>query len=142
MSYLRKGFLKAAHRPNRLHCRIDSIPFVGFAFFLLCAFMTSEPMISRAVYIDLFASSYAHPVPAVTKWDAIRISVTRDGSVYFRHTKVLVDELPNRIRDATLNGAEKKIYLEVDVRAKYGDVKVVLSQIQLTGIEKVCFLTY
>ena len=141
MPFLRRGFLKSAHRPNYLYCRIDPIPFLGFAFVLLCAFMTSEPTITRDVSIDLFASSHAHSVPAAMKWDAIHIAVTRDGSVYFADSKVTIDELPNRIRDATLNGAEKKIYLVVDARAVYGDVKTVLSQIQLAGIERVCFLT-
>jgi len=54
---------------------------------------------------------------------------------------VAIDELPNRIRDATLNGAEKKVYLAVDVRARYGDVEAVLAQIRLAGLQKVCFLT-
>jgi biopolymer transport protein ExbD len=36
---------------------------------------------------------------------------------------------------------KKGIYLAVDARAHYGDVKSVLPQIQLAGIEKVCFPT-
>lgn len=65
----------------------------------------------------------------------------RDGAIYFRNSHVKIDELPNMIRDATLNGAEKKIYLPEDARARYRDVAQVLPQIQLTGVEKVCFLT-
>jgi biopolymer transport protein ExbD len=141
MPFLRNGFLKAAHRSNHLYCRIDPIPFLSFTIVLLCAFMASEPMITHAANIDLFASFHSHPVPAATKWDAIRIGVARDGSVYFGNSKVAFEELPNRIRDATLNGAEKKIYLVVDARVLYRDVELVLPQIQLTGTEKVCFLT-
>jgi biopolymer transport protein ExbD len=142
MAFLRKGFLKSAHRPNNLYCRIDPIPYLGFTFVLLCAFMTSEPMITHGVGIDLFASSYARSVPAALKWDAIRISVMRDGYVYFGNSKVQIDDLPNKIHDATLNGAERKIYLQVDARAKYGDLKAVLPMIQLAGVQKLCFLTY
>jgi biopolymer transport protein ExbD len=141
MAFLRKGFLKSANRRNEPHCRIDSIPFFGLSFVLLCAFMTSEPMITRSGMNDLFIGFHPHSVPAARRWDAIRIGITRDGSIYFRNSKVAIDELPNRIHDAALNGAEKKVYLAVDVRARYGEVKGVLAQIQLTGIEKVCFLT-
>lgn len=60
MPYLLKGFPQAAHRPHCLYCRIDFIPFLGFTFVLLCAFTTSEPMITRGVSFDLFVSFHAH----------------------------------------------------------------------------------
>jgi biopolymer transport protein TolR len=141
MAFLRKGFLKSANRRNELHCWIDPIPYLGLSFVLLCAFMTSQPMITSSHMTDLFTAPHAHSVPAAKRWDSIHIAITPDGSIYFGNSKVAIDELPNRIRDATLNGAEKKVYLAVDVRARYGEVKIVLAQIQLTGIEKVCFLT-
>lgn len=141
MAFPRKGFLKSANRRNELYYRIDSIPFFGLSFVLLCAFMTSEPMITRPVMPDLFSGFHSHAVPAARKWDSIRIGITRDGSIYFGNSKVAIDELPTRIRDATLNGAEKKVYLAIDVQVRYGEVKAVLAQIQLTGIEKICFLT-
>jgi biopolymer transport protein ExbD len=140
MPFLRRGFLKSANRPNNLHCRIDSVPYLGFTLVLLCAFMTSQPMITHPRAIDLFASTDARPEPAAIKWDSIHISVYRDGDVYFGNRRVDANELPNRIRDAILNGAEKKIYLAVDARARYSDVEAVLAQIQLAGLEKVCFL--
>jgi biopolymer transport protein ExbD len=49
----------------------------------------------------------------------------------------LADEIRKRIR----NGVEKKVYLAVDARAKYGDAKAVLNQIRMAGIENVSFLT-
>lgn len=138
VAFLRKGFLKAAHWPNELYCHIDPIPYFGLAIVLLCIFMVINPPLQRR-YIELVKSPHARSVRAATKEDAMRITVTRDGTIYFRNYHVTVDQLPNRIRDATLNGAEKRIYLVVD--ARYGDVKLVLPQIQLAGIEKVCFLT-
>jgi biopolymer transport protein ExbD len=140
MPFLRAGFLKAAHRPNYLYCRIDSIPYLGLAIVLLCIFMLNTSP-NHGMSVDLVKSFHARPVRTATKEDAIRITVTRDGSVYFRHTKVVLDELPNRIHDATLNGAEKRIYLVVDARALYGNIKLIFPQIQLAGVENVCFLT-
>jgi biopolymer transport protein ExbD len=141
MAFLRKGFLKSANRRNELHCRIDPIPYLGLSFVLLCAFMTSTPMITHSRILNLFTGSHSHPTPAARRWDSIHIQITPDGSIYFGDSMVAIDELPNRIRDATLNGAEKKVYLAVDVRARYGDVEAVLAQIRLAGLQKVCFLT-
>jgi biopolymer transport protein ExbD len=141
MAFLRKGFLKSANRPNDLYCRIDPLPLFGLSFVLLCAFMTSQPMITGSRSLDLFTGSHSHSEAAAKRWDSIHIGITPDGSIYFGHSKVAIDELPNRIRDAVLNGAERKVYLAVDVRARYGDVKTVLAQIQLTGLQNACFLT-
>jgi len=52
----------------------------------------------------------------------------------------LVD-LANEIREGARNGAEKRVYLVADARAKYGDTMAVLVQIRLAGIESVSFLT-
>jgi biopolymer transport protein ExbD len=142
MAYLRKGFLKAAHRKNHLYCQINSFPFLSFAFTILCLFMVSTPSRHRAVYIDLSSSIHGQLQPGAVREDVIRITLSRDGSTYFRNSHVEPDVLPNRIRDAVLNGAEGKIYLEVDSRARYDDVSHVLTLIQLAGIEKICFLTY
>ncbi|HTC41705.1 MAG TPA: biopolymer transporter ExbD [Candidatus Acidoferrales bacterium] len=98
-------------------------------------------MINHVRSIDLAIGPHAKSERAALREDAIRIAIMRDGAIYFRNSHVKIDELPNMIRDATLNGAEKKIYLPVDARARYRDVAQVLPQIQLTGVEKVCFLT-
>ena len=108
MPFLRNGFLKAAHRPNHLYCRIDPIPYPGFSFVLLCAFMTAQPMINHGVSTHLARSPHARSQRAAMREDMIRIAVMRDGAIYFRNQHVKIEALPNMIRDATLNGAEKE----------------------------------
>jgi len=71
----------------------------------------------------------------------MQISVTRDGHVYFRIHRIMLQYLTEEIRQGVRNGAEKRIYLNVDARAKYGDTTAVLDQIRLAGIEKVSLLT-
>lgn len=142
MSFLAKGFLKAAHRPSELYCRVDPIPYLGLAFTLFVIFAVTAPYPSRhGIGLDLFKSTHARPMPAALREDSLRIYITRDDNFFFRNRKIAPDDLPNAIRDATLNGAEKKIYLTVDSRAHYGDINLVIQKIRLAGIEKVCFLT-
>jgi len=44
--------------------------------------------------------------------------LTRDGRVYFRNTRFEAKSLPILIHGAVGDGAEKKVYLAVDARAR------------------------
>jgi len=80
-------------------------------------------------------------MPGALSEDAIQISVTRDGQVYFAKDRIMLQHLPEEIRQGVRNGAANRIYLNVDARAKYGEIIAVLVQIRLAGIENVGFLT-
>ena len=140
MAFLRKGFLKSAHRRNELYCRID-LPLVAIIVFfpLLVIFMTSTPQLHH-LHVDHVVAQHVHKLLGAIREDAMKIWITRDGTIYFRKERVHRDDLSDRIRAAIRNGAEKRIYLEVDARARYSDVSAVLSQIQMSGIENVSFI--
>ena len=140
MAFLRKGFLKSAHLRNELYCRID-LPAVAIGiFFLLLVIFMIIPYPHHGRTVDRVVARHTHRLPGAIREDAIKVALTRDGTVYFGNWHVQPDELPDRIRDAVRSGAEKRIYLEVDARARYSDVSAVLSQIQLTGIQNVSFI--
>jgi biopolymer transport protein ExbD len=50
-------------------------------------------------------------------------------------------QMPDKIREGLKNGAEKKVYMRADARARYVDVKQILVEIRQAGIENICFLT-
>jgi len=66
--------------------------------------------------------------------------MTRDGRVFLRYNHVAPENLPGLIHDALQEGAEKKIYLAVDARSKYGDAARVVEQISLAGIRQICLM--
>ena len=80
-------------------------------------------------------------MPGALKEDAMQITVRHHGQIYFRDDRVILQDLPREIRQGLRNGAEKRIYLSMDARAKYGDTIAVLDQIRRAGIEKVSLLT-
>jgi len=143
MVFLRKGFLKSANRPNELYCRIDPAPIAAIFFAFVAMFLgdLANPHARRTALVDRASASHTRYLPKALREDAILIAVTRDGSVYFRNMRLSPAELPNKIHDSVLNGAEKRIYLQVDARVKYGNVSAVLPYIQLSGVENVSFLT-
>jgi len=143
MAFLRKGFLRSANRRNELLCRLDPAPFAAifFAIFLLLLNpYTVTDIPSRMGNADLVTLQHTKNLPMANREDAIWITLTRDGSIYFQNSRAVSTELPNKIRDAVLNSAEKRSYLKVDARAKYGDVNALLLYIQLSSIEDVSIL--
>ncbi len=141
MAFLRKGFLKSARRRNELYCRIDLSIATIISFLLLVIFMVL-PQPHRAVALDLIVARNSHDLPNAIRDDAIKISLTRYGTFYFGNTLVRCEDLADMIREAVHDGAEKRIYLEIDARAKYGDVKILLLQIQISGVENISLLAY
>jgi biopolymer transport protein ExbD len=118
----------------------------GFvSIMLVLLFLLIEPMLFTDVplrrSVDRAVATHSTLLPGALKEDAMQVTVMRDGQVFFRDHHVLPVELPNKIREGMRNGAEKRIYLAVDARARYGDAIVVLDQIRLAGIENVSFLT-
>ena len=143
MAFLRKGFLKSANRRNELLCRLDPAPFAALVFALLYIFLGQLGTTDVPPYrwnVNRVTVQHAQKLPKANREDAILVALTRDGSLYFRNSRIVPDQLPNKIRDAMLNGAEKRIYFAVDARSKYGDVSALLPYIQLSGIENVSIL--
>ena len=115
--------------------------FVSILLVLLFMFLAGTTNVHHWSPVDRAQAYHSSPMPGAMREDAMHIYVTRDGNVFFGSFHVVPEDLPNFIREGVRNGAEKKIYLSVDARAKYGSAKAVLDQIRVAGIENVAFLT-
>src|SRR5256886_16192951 len=80
-------------------------------------------------------------MPMAVREDAQVVSVARDGRIFYRNTLIAVDELPDRIRESIKNGADRKVYVRADARARYGGIQRGLDEISKTGIWDVCFFS-
>ncbi len=115
--------------------------FVSIMLALLFMFLPATTDNHRSVPVDRPHAYHSASMPGALKEDALRVMVTRDGKIYFREHRIALEDLPNEIREGLQSGAERKVYIAVDARAKYGDVPAVLDKIRLAGVEKVAFLT-
>ncbi len=79
-------------------------------------------------------------MPAAVRDDAMRVMVTRDGTIYFGNSKVASEELAEQIRRRLHSGAPHKVFLLVDQRARYGDLSVVLDEVRHAGIQDIALL--
>jgi biopolymer transport protein ExbD len=98
------------------------------------------PIYPRWIPVDLPSSLHATAQPKAMAEDAMHVCVTRDGRVYFRNYSAQPKSLAFLIRNAMQERAERKVYLSVDSRARYGDAAVVVEQIGKAGIREICFL--
>ena len=142
MPFHRFGFRgTASRRDGSLFTQISAFPFLALTFALLVIFMVAIPHPPHRFQPDLARASYSHSLPSATRFDAIVISVTRDGSIYFHNSTVNSWEVAMNIRQSVYRGAERKIYLTVDSRAKYADVIPVIDQISAAQIKDVFLIT-
>jgi len=142
MPFLRRGFLKSANRPNYLYCRIDpsGVAAVFFAFLFLFIGQGTAPNAYRPVSVDMATALHARDVPAALREDAIIIAITRDGTLYFRETRIAMSDLESQIHNAVNEGSLRTIFLKADARAKYGDVSAVAGAISASGFEHIVLL--
>ena len=133
---------RAAKRRSAFYSRINAWPFLAIGFVVLIVEFLAEGTTYHQHpwpwVVDLPRSSHAVAQRSAVRDDAMRITMTRDGRVFFRYNHVAPENLPGLIHDALQEGAEKKIYLAVDARSKYGDAARVVEQISLAGIRQIC----
>jgi biopolymer transport protein ExbD/biopolymer transport protein TolR len=137
-------FLKTLKRENSLYCRIDLWGFLSVMVVLFFVVMVAQTSYHDLPGngVDLTESHHAIAMPGALREDAMRVNIQRDGSIYFGYIHISRDDLPDLIREGLRNGAEKKVYVSADARAKYGGVIQVLNEVRLAGVEKACFLTW
>jgi biopolymer transport protein ExbD len=95
----------------------------------------------RGVSVDM--PKVAHPVAmgGALRDDAMKVSVLRDGQIYFGSDRVwssdLAQKIQNRLQDREV---ERKVYFVADMRARWSDVEVALEGVRSAGIVRVAFL--
>ena len=114
--------------------------FAGILLFLWLVVLHDRPTF-RQIPADIPSSVSATEQTGAMRDDAIEIVVTRDGAVYFRHEPVRLSDLAAAVQDAVRKGADKKVYISADARAKNGDVERVVDELRRAGIAEIAFLT-
>ena len=126
-----------------LFCNLNSSAFsqsmLGCVLILLIVFMTNTHS-HHGLVVDRYISRGATPMPEALREDAMRVVVTRDGSIYFGNTKIAGEDLAGQIRLRLQSGAQHKVFFVVDQRAPFGDLAVALDEVRHTGIWDIAFL--
>jgi biopolymer transport protein ExbD len=131
-----------AKRRTRVRSVIDVSAFASIMLVLLLLFMgpALEVHHSRFPPADVPRMDHLAAKPDALRDDALIVTITRDGSVYFGNMRITNEELPETIREALREGAQNIVYIKADARAKYADVKAVVDRIRDAGVTNITFL--
>lgn len=119
--------------------QISAFPHLGVTLVLLCIFMLITEPPHHGIPVEWPKAGHLGLLQKANREDAIRITITRDGSVYFRNFRVTFGELLSDIKESLHEGAERRVYLLVDPRARYSDLTPVIDQISAAHIQEVAF---
>ena len=119
----------------------NAITFIlfGIVFTLLMAFMMAAPMPHGC---GSHLPRVAHPVRLrdLDRGDVLLASVARDGIIFLGSDQMNETDMVQNLRLRLDQGAERKLYIQVDDRAPYKSVSVVLVAASSAGIYQIAFL--
>ncbi len=133
-------------RSGEYFCRIDVSALLSVIFVLSITLIILQTphhgyFPGHGYFPDMPKSMHARPLPDASRDDALRVSVRRDGRYFLGGSRCSLDDLAARLREGVWRGAERKVYLVADARAKYGKVKLAMAEVRRGGIEEIAILT-
>ena len=130
----------------KLIAGIDSSALASILIVVVFILLAAEAMVSpphHGISVDMPKAWHPVSMPGVLRDDAMKVTVMRDGRVYFGFDRINPDDLAAKIQDRLKDrGVEWKVYIVADQRARWGTVKDVLDGVRSAGILRVAFLVY
>jgi len=120
---------------------INVTPMVDVMLVLLIIFMVVTPMLQKGVSVDMAKVNNPTPMQDADKEDALLVSITRDGKVYFGSDQITIDALTTKVKDRLANNPSKLVYVKSDMRARYGHVVEVVDAVRAAGVDDLGLLT-
>jgi biopolymer transport protein ExbD len=100
----------------------------------------AQPL-QKGIGVELPVTSTAVPVPGADKEDAVIVTITQDGSVYFGVNLIRPAALPETIKRGLSNQTENKVYIKADARTPYANLVKVLDAVHTADVKALTLLT-
>ena len=126
---------------KKVNSEINVTPMVDVMLVLLIIFMVVTPMLQKGVSVDMAKVNNPEQMPDADKEDALLVSITRDGTVFFGSDKISVDNLTTKVKDRLANRPDKRVYVKADMRAHFGNVVQVVDGVRSAGVDDLGLLT-
>jgi biopolymer transport protein TolR len=125
----------------KINSDINVTPMVDVMLVLLIIFMVVTPMLQKGVSVDMAPVNSPAQMPDADKEDALLVSITRDGTVYFGTDKITTDNLTTKVKDRLANKQDKRVYVKADMRTRFGGVVQVVDAVRAAGVDDLGLLT-
>ena len=117
---------------------INMVPLIDVMLVLVVIFIVTAPLLGHAVKVQL---PQATSRPADAPPEAIRLSVSADGSLAWNGQPVAEGELDERFADAARADPSTELRLMADRAVPYGDVAKVMAAAARNGLGRIGFAT-
>ena len=132
--------VRKLHRSLRIFSSVDTTAFASILVVLVFLVWIAQAASYNPHYgvsADLPHVSHLVSMPGAARDDAMKITITRDGQVYFDTDRIWSGDLTQKIQDRLKDReVERKVYITADARVGWGTVKAVLEQVRSAGILK------
>jgi biopolymer transport protein TolR len=118
---------------------INVTPFVDVMLVLLIIFMVTAPMMMQGVDVAL-PEATAEPLLTEDQ-DQLLITIDNQSRVFINDIQVSVEELNMKLKKILSGRSDRQVYLKADKDIAYGKVVRVMSEIKLSGVEKLGMVT-
>jgi biopolymer transport protein TolR len=125
----------------KISSAINVTPMVDVMLVLLIIFMVVTPMLQKGISVDMAPVNNPEQMPDADKEDALLVSITRDGKVYFGSEQISVDNLTTKVKDRLANKPDKRVYVKADMRTRFGGVVQVVDSVRAAGVDDLGLLT-
>ncbi len=127
---------------SKVSSDINVTPMVDVMLVLLIIFMVVTPMLQKGVSVDMAQVNNPTAMQDADKEDAMLVSITRDGTVYFGSDKITADSLTTKVKDRLSSNAQnKQVYVKADMRTHFGSVVEVVDAVRAAGVDDLGLLT-
>ena len=132
---------QAEKRMADVNSDINVTPMVDVMLVLLIIFMVITPMLQKGTSVDMVKTDNPTAMPDADKEDALLVSITKDGLLYFANDKVTPEKLTDLVKDKLQNRTDKRVFVKADARAQYGVVTDVVDNVRSAGVDELGLLT-
>lgn len=128
---------------RKLMSDINVVPYIDVMLVLLVIFMTTAPMMTQGLSVDL---PEANSTPVQPKDEPIVLTVKTDGSFFIdlgdtTEKSTSLKEITQRVTLVMKQKPDTLFLVEGDKKVEYGHVISLMAALQAAGVEKLALVT-
>ncbi len=136
----RQKRIKSRGRKNlRPMSEINVTPFVDVMLVLLIIFMVAAPLLTVGVEVNL-PKTDAKALPSDNE-PPLQLLFSANGQLVLQDTKYSLNELIPKLKSILKERKDNKIYFRADKSQSYGDVMVIMGELNKSGFENLSLVT-
>jgi len=135
------NILPNTKRRGKVHKPMSDInvtPLVDVMLVLLVVFMITAPLLTVGVPIEL-PKTQANQMSGDN--EPLMISITEKNEIYIQETKILIEDLIEKLQAIAGNGYKERIYIKGDKNIDYEIVMKVMARISSAGYSSIGLIT-